>query len=243
MQRPSRSKNLINGKSSEVEVVHDPESIVPGRAEQDGESDMEYQEVRKKTKVKAASPISQIIPSDGMSGIHADHTEAPAVEGTQLDAMQIEPTAQSTSDADWLRTRTNRLLDIESDVEDDHVKLKRTLAGAAETVEDEEDTKTALAATEDPTEDEKPSEEEAIQKSATPEYESGRLFVRNLPYNATEADLEAHFKSYGDVQEVSASPFEFTKPPQYDVLESCYDEYLDRDNRCFCICGEPGRIF
>nr|XP_002128145.1 probable RNA-binding protein 19 [Ciona intestinalis] len=33
--------------------------------------------------------------------------------------------------------------------------------------------------------------------------ESGRLYVRNLPYTATEEDLENHFKSFGPLSEVS----------------------------------------
>ena len=42
--------------------------------------------------------------------------------------------------------------------------------------------------------------EEQIKKS-------GRLFVRNLPYTATEDDLKAHFEKYGVLEEVCYTDF------------------------------------
>jgi multiple RNA-binding domain-containing protein 1 len=36
--------------------------------------------------------------------------------------------------------------------------------------------------------------------------ESGRLFVRNLPYTATEDDLRTHFEKYGTLEEVCIPP-------------------------------------
>ena len=37
--------------------------------------------------------------------------------------------------------------------------------------------------------------------------ESNRLFLRNLPYKATEEDLREHFAAYGELEEVSRTQF------------------------------------
>lgn len=44
-------------------------------------------------------------------------------------------------------------------------------------------------------------EVEALQDAPSIE-ETGRLFVRNLPYRATEADLAEAFREHGEVSEV-----------------------------------------
>ena len=44
-------------------------------------------------------------------------------------------------------------------------------------------------------------EVEAVQDVPSIE-ETGRLFVRNLPYGATEADLAEAFREHGEVSEV-----------------------------------------
>jgi multiple RNA-binding domain-containing protein 1 len=36
---------------------------------------------------------------------------------------------------------------------------------------------------------------------------NGRLFVRNLPYSASEDDLRRHFEPFGPLEEVRISPF------------------------------------
>lgn len=43
---------------------------------------------------------------------------------------------------------------------------------------------------------------DADSKGPPPISETGRLFLRNLPYQATEADLTSLFEEYGELSEV-----------------------------------------
>lgn len=51
--------------------------------------------------------------------------------------------------------------------------------------------------------------------------ESGRLFVRNLPFSATEDEVAAFFESYGSVEQVRISP----------IRQQVQDDRKYRDNR------------
>ena len=46
------------------------------------------------------------------------------------------------------------------------------------------------------------SNADADEEGEAPISETGRLFLRNLPYSATEADLASLFEAYGDLSEV-----------------------------------------
>lgn len=57
--------------------------------------------------------------------------------------------------------------------------------------------------------------------------ESGRLFVRNLPYSATEDELESFFTTYGPVEQVRC----------YGAWRQAQDDLQYRDNRSL-YCGD-----
>lgn len=102
-----------------------------------------------------------------------------------------EEVIQAATDDDWLRSKTNRTLDFINDVDE--------LSGGREPV------KLTNAVPDEP-----PARLESVEEESVPSGPSaldvisqhGRLFLRNLPYSATEADIKARFTEYGAVSEV-----------------------------------------
>lgn len=137
-----------------------------------------------------------------------------AIESASVPQGAVTAAVTSGNDDDWLRSRTNRLLDL-VDPED----IVPAAAAAAAPIrpsspdppildtngdvdmkdqdDDVPDTSKSVQDTADhPTEvDTKDSEIEAIRRTK-------RLFVRNLAYSATEDDLKEHFERFGSVEEV-----------------------------------------
>ena len=170
------------------------------------ESDNEYEVVPKKAKKVevAALPVTQQV---------APAVQAPAVL-PPVDAMVVdtpEPSNEPADDDDWLRSRTNRLLDV-MDPDEMSAMPKPTLTTDVQAVAQQVPQQAAAedltlsgitinetTIVEEPANDTKVLAEdpniEAIKSN-------GRLFVRNLPYSATEEDLREHFSKYGSLDEV-----------------------------------------
>ncbi|KAF8241818.1 RNA-binding domain-containing protein [Wilcoxina mikolae CBS 423.85] len=117
----------------------------------------------------------------------------------------IEDTVGSVSDADWLRSRTSRLLDLTDDVPSllttsDSPSSQAALATASHSAhfakEDIPGATTVEIGTLDHSKP--PQVDDAVETIL----QSGRLFVRNLPYSAAEDDLRQLFSAYGELQEV-----------------------------------------
>ncbi|KAI5850647.1 putative pre-rRNA processing protein Mrd1 [Tricharina praecox] len=109
------------------------------------------------------------------------------------------------SDADWLRSKTSRLLDLTDDVSSRLTMAdSKPSAPTIPQVARPSATNIPAQAQEDVTmaemepEQSKSEYEEAIEKIAS----TGRLFVRNLSYNTTEEDLRQHFSRFGELEEV-----------------------------------------
>ncbi|KAI5865900.1 RNA-binding domain-containing protein [Durotheca rogersii] len=119
--------------------------------------------------------------------------------------------AAAATDDDWLRSRTNRLLDL-VDAEDvvSSVVPAEILPSTAPSEEQDEAevVDSTLDASGIANNQSKPPNPDELntRNSGDDDYDSirrtSRLFVRNLPYSATEEDLRSYFGRYGDVEEV-----------------------------------------
>ena len=102
-----------------------------------------------------------------------------------------------TTDNDWLRTRTNRVLDFEDPDQaiskPSHFEPETTPAiqPASETAPESEDLREQFPSP-------APEDHNAYDK-----VNNGRLFVRNLAFDVTEVDLRKLLSSFGKVDEVS----------------------------------------
>lgn len=177
-----------------------------------GESDNEYESIPvKKKEKKEKAPESrpqENRPQDDVEMKGAEETK----ENGAVEAVEVEPAAP-VSDADWLRSKTSRLLDLTDDVDAEIARVtlndnttsqvppRRAPAAQGESEEwkgiDEEMTEPAKA--EESEEEKGTTEEEAAFETIS---KSGRLFLRNLSYSVTEDDLRDHFKQHGDLEEV-----------------------------------------
>lgn len=184
----------------------------------EGESDDEYEKIPnrkeklRKTESSEASRslvINQRLPREATS----DQGALPAAEEVVADDVKPQeaeklpqPEAGATDD-DWLRSRTSRLLDL---VDPDDLPRPTETAVEAETVVRDEGDNDGTphsprdATGEDPEEaDDKGAEGTGADDAVAIITRTSRLFVRNLPYTATEEDLHQEFGKFGTLQEVS----------------------------------------
>lgn len=201
MMRPGQTT------SSKLEGIygHQPsgqEDVEMAVVPMDAESDDEYEAIPAK-KPKHQGEAVELAPAVQV------HAPSPVVDTPQA-VDQDMPDAKGPADAtddDWLRSRTNRLLDLVDP--DDQSALPPAPApptrAPAVTSEPPPPAEVELnrASPEAPGE---PDVEKTDEEVATEQIlRTGRLFVRNLPFKATEAELAKHFRKYGDTEEVSKS--------------------------------------
>lgn len=207
-QTPSSKLEGILGQPTEGDIA-DP--IVPVEAE---ESDDEYEQIPAQ-KPKRQKKDDNIIPPIIHAGSLPEVPTADAPQPDAEDGPKTSPPVAATDD-DWLRSRTNRLLDL-VDPDDPAVTAPRPVQQAvvppvksqqAEDVdmEDEDSPSEAVSSY-------KPIVAEKDDDPAEQIRRTSRLFVRNLPYKATEAELREHFEKYGEVEEVSSPVFSLPQPP------------------------------
>lgn len=197
MQKPSKKSwqdegaNLLGGPVGETE----PEPLM---AEAETDSDDEIQTINKKPKQDSRQDqetkefaTEQNDPQQDVIPVREEPPQA------QTDSHEAK------SDADWLRSKTSRLLDL---VDDDllarpvpvpitHTTTSTTTkeAGHKKSRVDNSAEKQADVEMEDEPVN---ADEEAIRLSR-------RLFLRNLAYSITEDDLRAGFTQFGGLEEVS----------------------------------------
>ena len=192
MQPPSKSKIWANEdspkvKAGTVHISNPPQSL------DESQQNEEYEHVSNKTEnLPIVQDIDESLRESGASATNTNGFTNPAPlveENTRLPQSRAPP----PSDEDWLRSRTSRLLGL---VEADDTSVIR----------DEE----KLAAGR-PSIPQKLLIENVSRREADPKDDARaacRLFVRNLPYTATEEELKRHFDSNGRVSlvEVRRSP-------------------------------------
>ena len=164
-----------------------------------GESDSDYEAVPQKSRKK--SPLKPT----AAPNLPPVFIEEPVVSQEPA----IAATAPNATDDDWLRSRTNRLLDL-MDPED--IVDGRPEAFTSQNIEQVAETRASADLPVDPNDkniEETVEEVEDDIPDATLQAISanGRLFVRNLPYSASEEDLRKHLEPFGSLEEVCISPF------------------------------------
>lgn len=165
----------------------------------DADSDDEYEAIPAKKPKHREEALEEAPAAQAHAPLPVDPPQA---------ADQDMPDAKGPADAtddDWLRSRTNRLLDLVDP--DDQAALPPPPAprSQAPVVTSEPPTPEEIELDHAPSEApgepvvEKTDEEIASEQVLR----TGRLFVRNLSFKATEAELAKHFRKYGEIEEVS----------------------------------------
>lgn len=236
MEPPSKANAWANRELSDVQTVHSHGITKIDTASKDLLSDNDHPSIsREREPTPKPKPFKQ--PTQAVetaaSDTEGDSTDPPALLQSTKDPEVAG--AYVASDADWLRSRTSRLLGL---LDDDEVLMPRApivepgnVAASYELQQPSLSGEVAEAATQAKLEPAR----EADQKTATPPADrgeadvgSGRLFVRNLAYTATEEELRNIFEScnFGPVEEVGQL-FSYAL-----IVGREYDESSDRDSLC-----------
>jgi hypothetical protein len=129
----------------------------------------------------------------GVEPVEEDALEPPAQFADQ--DKQHRRKNDTTSDNDWLRGKTNRVLDLMDGAPRNAPSVfLEPEEGSIETTANQE-----VRDTEQPGKSSKNPSTSPLPNSSP---SSGRLFVRNLPYTAEESDIEGLFSKYGHLDEV-----------------------------------------
>ncbi|KZL84603.1 rna recognition domain-containing protein [Colletotrichum incanum] len=207
------SKNAAN----EMSDVMDPVAVKEQKKLlQEGESDDEYEAIpsrpEKRQMREAPKGEQRLEPTPEKDEAMPDAAPVPEfTEDVPQEQAPAAPTNAAATDDDWLRSRTNRLLDL---VDDDEVPQPPVQQDGGETarIAPAEQQKQPAKASELPKGEAKggsaaenaPSPSEKVEEDDTLATikRNARLFVRNLPFSANEEDLRTHFEQYGELQEV-----------------------------------------
>ncbi|KAM5456847.1 Multiple RNA-binding domain-containing protein 1 [Microsporum audouinii] len=104
------------------------------------------------------------------------------------------------NDDDWLRSKTSRLLGL-LDEEDDMLAQTWTGKASENTTDRAQAPPAETSAAQDAIEKQDHVSEPAPDANIESIRLTGRLFIRNLPYNASEDDLSAAFSRFGKIEE------------------------------------------
>ncbi|KAI1761782.1 RNA-binding domain-containing protein [Hypoxylon sp. FL1150] len=181
-----------------AEAVGEPPAKYAALAAKGGESDDEYEAVP--TRPKKTRPVEDTKP---VPRVTEERVSQPAED------VDMGPPQPAATDDDWLRSRTSRLLDLVDD--EDVIPIPEPPKNEPSTIPDEEAEPEVVDATIDEDQEMEDQDQELEQNEVDSESKDDdvdivrktrRLFVRNLPYSATEDDLKSYFVQYGDVEEV-----------------------------------------
>jgi multiple RNA-binding domain-containing protein 1 len=151
-----------------------------------------------------------------------EKSEEKEVQETPEQEQAPEAEAAPVSDADWLRSKTSRLLGLLDEDEQDefeqhktdappHVPAKVVVAPSPgdESPRRDEESRTMAFENVAPntTDDDSNTQPAPEDPNVDLIRNSARLFLRNLAYDTTDADLQPIFERFGKLEEVSTSFF------------------------------------
>lgn len=208
-QAPSKTNVWTNGDVQVNGPAAAVEENVPAATVPEDESDDEYQVIAKKAKTASASTVPASAPAAVADASAAEKTQdKPTQTRDVMEGVEQEGAADPgpVSDVDWLRSRTNRVLDF---VEDDEIPAppapsqKPTLEQATPRDSHEQhkepEVNTPLAQVVVEAQDSEVPNSSEVEKIR----ETGRLYLRNLHFEVTEDEIREHFAKYGSLEEVS----------------------------------------
>lgn len=207
--------------SNKLEGIMDPGQPDVGKEDPvlqiEAESDDEYETIptrpAKKPREAREGREAETSAQDLRVADVIESQEPPTLPETQRSAPDVNAT-----DDDWLRSRTNRLLDL-VDPDDPEIAVKQQSSQAAPK-QDSQDKPTEGSPVspglvdQDIAEDHEERPAHPVDQDSAVDTIRGtaRLFLRNLPYRATEEDLRSHFETFGEVKEVRPSYFPYPHP-------------------------------
>lgn len=192
--------------------LHAKEVVVP-----EGESDDEYEQIplrkEKSRRIDAHPDKPTAVARDGTQRDEKKPDGEPSPKKTveeTAEAVDSEmadrgPATAAATDDDWLRSRTNRLLDLvePEDLPSEAVPSAPDVPAKQDTEKDRDSLHSSADVTHDAAEEVATSKVTEKEDAVDAISRTSRIFVRNLPYSVTEDDLRETFGQFGTLQEVS----------------------------------------
>lgn len=219
VMRPKSKKKAWENEGLDLQAQEQKGQSTDAVMYEDGQSDEEYEEVPRKKQQSRSEPEVESAADTKHAAVEDNNVLRAAEEGNDEAEAQVQgagegPSKPATSDADWARSKTSRLLGLLDDEEE----------AAEEAAEDdpeseEEATEKGAVRPKPETSIPTPPSEEQLDdnepaNASNPDVEavrsSMRLFVRNLPYDVKEEDLESDFAPYGNLEEVCLRSLRFS---------------------------------
>jgi multiple RNA-binding domain-containing protein 1 len=202
-QPPSKNSIWANGDGQSGQATVAPaEETVPEIAVSEDEG--EYQVIAKRSKLSEPTPtpaVPELTPIEtepevaGIDEVMQDVQEAPAAE------------QGAVSDADWLRSRTNRVLELVEDDEMRPIIAPVTTALTPQATVEPVTPHVVEAAPEPHPQSPAQDEHDAAQAEEDKIRVTGRLYLRNLSFDVTEDELREQFSKHGELEEVRKHSF------------------------------------
>ncbi|MCJ1479230.1 Multiple RNA-binding domain-containing protein 1 [Lambiella insularis] len=255
MQPPSKSKIWANEDAAGSGVNHVPVAERTVSHQEDVASDKEYEHVQKRRKklsyvdLQSQKMTEPILSTNGVRNVEQHVGNEMAISNATTEICGERPpaaTLKAPSDADWIRSRTSRLLGLILDKDDEAVPSASRVPNETEQVEETIDgqacvnavhTSNAGSQTHEGSLQQTPEPENLPDSRVEATLVSGRLFVRNLSYITSEDDLRAHFGRYGTLAEVHVSTETQTGTSkgfgyiQYEKLEEAQKALAELDGK------------
>ncbi|KAJ5823978.1 Nucleotide-binding alpha-beta plait [Penicillium robsamsonii] len=255
----------LMGSSSKTRTwANDDEMIKPSAdtvpvINQSAQEEEELQELPSHPKKAKVEKLPTVAEPEQPEPMAVDKNEEEEAQETPEQDNPAEPEVETApvSDADWLRSKTSRLLGLLDEEEQDEFDQQKAAASTTAP------TRAARAASPPSSGDESPQRDEesrtaAIEKiapnttdvdsitEATPVdpnidliRNSARLFIRNLAYDITESDLQPIFERFGKIEEIhvafdtrstTSKGFAYV---QYTDADAAIDAYQTLDGKHF----------
>ncbi|KAJ2823753.1 Multiple RNA-binding domain-containing protein 1 [Coemansia sp. 'formosensis'] len=148
-----------------------------------------------------------------------------ATGAADAEPAEGQDSGSGMSDMEWLRKHMSTKADLDDDDEEEEPKPTAAAADDAPAQDEAAGGSTDLAV--------------AVASIVSQIQDTGRLFIRNLPYLATEEDLRAAFEKFGPLSEVHMPISKDTKRPKgfayvlYLLPEHAVSAYRAMDNKVF----------
>ncbi|KAM7207720.1 multiple RNA-binding domain containing protein [Naviculisporaceae sp. PSN 640] len=189
-------------KEGEIDDGHPQVPVIAVPQELEGESDDEYEDIPSRQQVSQGQQSQNVVDQEKAvaTGVAPNHANPPVPEPLEQVVREAPQVPEGATDDDWLRSRTNRLLDlidpedIVSPAQAPSQPLTSNPPVAAQTSEESPDG-TANA----PEVDSPKTPEGALSLVE----KTRRLFLRNLSYATTEDDIRRYFSTFGNLEEVN----------------------------------------
>lgn len=222
-QPPSKKSAWLDGVAQIDNTTATADDAVQAAAVPEDESDDEYQTITKTAKpaLERKEQVDEALAPSEDRAIQTDEQETNTIEA--MEDVQEAPVAEqgTVSDMDWLRSRTNRVLELVEDDEEPQAKAPAVRPPSPK-LAPKQPTPTEVIVK--PAEEQQPEGEQldVAEEEEDKIRKTGRLYLRNLHFDVTEDELREQFSKHGALEEVSLIiSFIFT---------TRNDERQDRDN-------------